>query len=50
MKQNYLIPNRISYIDGLRGVAILAVVFFHTYIRWGSKEPIDQNIILENLF
>ena len=42
--------NRIQYIDGMRGIAILSVVFYHAYSRWGTKEPFDQTDILVNLF
>ena len=31
--------NRIDYIDGLRGVAILGVVLFHAYARWTEVVP-----------
>ena len=50
MKKNYLVANRTSYIDGLRSLTILAVVFFIPIIDGGSIEPFDQNGILQNLF
>lgn len=31
--------NRIAFLDGLRGVAILMVVFFHSYARWPDVVP-----------
>lgn len=31
--------NRIEYLDGHRGVAILLVVFFHAYARWPELVP-----------
>jgi peptidoglycan/LPS O-acetylase OafA/YrhL len=41
---------RIKHIDGLRGLAILSVVFFHGYSRWNEIEPYRQTPILRNLF
>lgn len=31
--------SRIAYLDGLRGVAILIVVLFHSYARWPDRVP-----------
>jgi peptidoglycan/LPS O-acetylase OafA/YrhL len=42
--------DRIAYIDGLRGIAILGVIFFHAYSRWGGIEPYDQNQFLVEFF
>lgn len=30
---------RIEYLDGHRGIAILLVVFFHAYVRWAALVP-----------
>ena len=32
-------PPRIQYLDGLRGVAIILVIFFHAYARWPDVIP-----------
>lgn len=32
-------PNRIPHLDALRGIAILLVIFFHTYARWPEIMP-----------
>jgi len=31
--------NRVLYLDGFRGVAILLVVFFHAFARWPDRVP-----------
>ncbi len=41
---------RIKYIDGLRGLAILSVVFFHGYSRWSEIEPYRQSPFFRDLF
>ena len=33
---------RIDHIDGLRGIAIIAVIYFHAYYRWQEVEPFAQ--------
>ena len=40
---------RIDFLDGLRGVAILAVVFFHAYYRWQPIEPYSQSAAIQSL-
>ncbi len=36
---------RILYLDGLRGVAILLVVFFHSYSRWPRLHPFGDSFM-----
>jgi peptidoglycan/LPS O-acetylase OafA/YrhL len=35
------VKNRIEYLDGHRGLAILFVIFFHAYARWPELVPYD---------
>ena len=42
--------NRIAHLDGLRGLAILSVIFFHAYSRWNHIEPWVANDFTKNLF
>ena len=41
--------NRISHLDGMRGLAILFVVLFHAFYRWSEIEPWQINPILRSL-
>ena len=41
---------RLTHLDALRGVAILMVVLFHAYARWGDLEPFIQDERLVQVF
>ncbi|HTD03593.1 acyltransferase [Undibacterium sp.] len=39
LPQNVQHADRIQFLDGLRGVAILMVILFHAYVRWAGLYP-----------
>lgn len=42
--------NRINYLDGHRGIAILLVIFFHAYSRWSEILPYGDKFSTFPLF
>lgn len=42
--------NRIKHLDGLRGLAIIWVVLFHAFSRWGKIETFNQSELVVELF
>lgn len=45
-----MIADRVRYLDGLRGFAILGVIFFHAYSRWSSIETFQQEAFFTDFF
>lgn len=39
-------PQRLAHLDGLRGVAILAVIFFHFFERWPAFYPYGSALVM----
>lgn len=36
---------RLTFIDGLRGIAIISVILFHSYVRWPNLVPYGDKFI-----
>lgn len=36
---------RVEYLDGLRGLAIIMVLLFHSFARWGEIVPYGKNLV-----
>lgn len=49
-KSQILDKDRIKFLDGLRGLAILAVIFFHAFSRWNEIEPFKHSKLILGLF
>ncbi|MDF0533017.1 acyltransferase [Shewanella sp. A32] len=41
---------RIKHLDGMRGLAIMLVVMYHSFYRWHEIEPYEQIKILKDIF